>query len=199
MHPEVRALADRFIYEQASLKHIIALLPEAGLLRHVPGSDWNVGQTLAHLAVSLEDYRLVIERWLSGTDPFEGVDVDAINTGTADLYASTSPDELLRLFAEGLLGLVAGLGSIPEDRTFSDLGHHPAPETLRRLCDHTITHATSLIDAVPEVRMDPLVLNWMLHAEFGDDEHRRWQAALLADAREHIAALTGGDEEEDNE
>lgn len=196
MHPEVRAIADRFMYEQATLKHITALVPEGGLRRPVPGMEWNVGQLLAHLALSLENYRELVHRWLSGASPLEGWDPDAINAETAARYESGDADELRRLFGEGIVGLVAALDAIPEGREAEPLGRGTAAETLRWLGGHAIRHAIPLIDAVPEVRLDPLVLNWLLYAEFEDDASRTWQAKLLADAREYLANNPPEEDEE---
>lgn len=198
MHPEIRAIADRFMYEQATLKHITALVPEAGLARPVPGMDWTVGQLLAHLAQSLHAYREVVEQWLSGTTSLEGWDPDAINQQTANEHASATPRQLTDLFGAGLIGLVAALSAVPEDRIEEKLGRGTFVETLRALSGHAVGHAIPLVDALPEVRMDPLVLNWLLYADFADDASDAWQERLLADAREYLATHPH-EEEEDEE
>jgi hypothetical protein len=197
MHPELRAIADQFIYEQATLKLIAALAPEGALARPVPGYEWNAAQLLAHLAQSLDAYREVVDRWIAGGNSLEGWDPDAMNAETAAANVSATAGDLHRLFGSGLNGLVAALARVPDARIADQLGGHPAIETLRRLAGHALAHAIPLVDALPEVRMDPLVLNWLLDAEFEDDAGRQWQDALLREAREYISAHPH--EEEDDE
>ena len=197
MHPEIRAIADRFMYETATLKLITALAPDGGLARPVPGLEWNAGQLLAHLALSLDNYRELVERWLAGADPLAGWDPDAMNAETAAKYANATREGLRELFGNGIVGLVAALDTIPEGRETETLGRGTATETFAWLGGHALRHAMPLVDALPEVRMDPLVLNWLLYAEFDGEASKGWQAKLLADAREYLAA--NPHEEEDEE
>lgn len=197
MHPEIRAIADRFMYEQATLKHILALAPEGGLARNVPGYEWNAGQLLAHLAVSLDTYRGVVERWLAGENALKGFDPPSTNARTAEEHSTVSKARLREMFGTGLVGLVDALSRIPDDRLEERVGPGTVVEVLRGpFGNHALSHAIPLIDALPEVRLEPLVLNWLLYADFEDEASRAWQAKLLADAREYLANQP---EEEDEE
>ena len=82
-----------------------------------------------------------------------------------------------------------GMGKRPS------FGPAPLMETLRVFGGHCLGHAFPLVDALPEVRMDALVLNWLLEAEVEGEDREAWQAGLLAEAREYVASLP--DEEED--
>ena len=197
MHPELRAIADRFMYEQATLKHIAALAPEGALARPVPGYDWNAAQLLAHLAQSLHAYTEVVDRWLVGDSSLEGWDPDATNAETAAANATATVADIHRSFGIGLNGLVAALSRVPDERIADQLGRHPAVETLKALTGHSLAHALPLVDALPEVRMDPLVLNWLLDAEFEVEADRLWQANLLREAREYIANHPHEEEDDD--
>ena len=196
MTPEIRAIADRFMYEQATVKHIAALAPEGGLDRAAPGTSWSVRQLLGHMAQSLNDYAAMIERWVRGESPISpGWDPDAVNAETATRLANAGLGELMALFGTGINGLVAALESIPDERVRDQFGPAPLMETLRVFGGHCLGHAFPLVDALPEVRMDALVLNWLLEAEVEGEDREAWQAGLLAEAREYVASLP--DEEED--
>jgi len=197
MDPEIRALADRFIYEQATLKHIATLAGNEGLQRPVPGYAWNVGQLLAHLANSLSAYGEVVERWLAGEEPLTGFEPPEINARTAEEHATTSVPRLHELFGAGLVRLVGALLRVPGERLDDDLGPATARQLLRTPSRHALHHAIPLIDALPEARLDPLVLNWLLYADFDDEASKAWQAKLLADAREYLASHPREDEEDD--
>ncbi|MEO8541115.1 MAG: DinB family protein [bacterium] len=197
MTPELHAVSDRFIYEHATLKHILAIAPSEALGRPVDGHEWTVGQMLAHLADSLGEYERLIRRWLEGEAPLEGWDPDAMNAATASRYADAGVPEIAELFATGINGLVAALASIPDQQLAEPLGRADALTTLRFLGEHCLNHAIPIVDAVPEIRMDPLVLNWLLGADFEGDAANEWQNRLLRDAREYIASLPDEDDEED--
>ena len=195
MTPELRAIADRFMYETAMLKHIVALLPEDALGRPVPGHEWAVRQHLGHLAHSSHVYREPVRRWLAGEDPLAGWDPDAINAETARAHATIDRRGLLDMFDAGINGLVRSFASIPDGKMAEPFGPREPLQVFRAFEGHTQTHAIALIDAVPEARMDPLVLNWLLYARFGTDAEREWQRALLQEAREYAANHPEEDEE----
>lgn len=199
MTPELRAIADRFIYEQATLKHIAALAPEDALNRTVPGQNWTVRQLLAHLAASLQSYDEIVRRWLAGERTLDDWDPDRVDAATAEAYKTATLAQLFELFGSGLNGLFASLSAIPDDRLAESLGPSDALTTLRGLGAHALGHAIPLVNALPEVRFDPLVLNWVLAAEFEDEESQAWQRQLLGEAREYIASLPEYDDEEDDE
>jgi hypothetical protein len=196
MTPEIRAIADRFIYEQATVKLIATLAPEGALERPIPGHDWTVRQLLAHLAQSLNDYTDMIRNWLAGEFPTpHGWNPDDVNAATASRFAAAELDEIRSHFGVGLNSLVDALAAIPDERANDDFGPAPLSKTFEVLSGHCLEHAIPLVDAVPEVRMDALVLNWLLDASFPTEAGRQWQAELLREAREYVA--NHPDEEED--
>lgn len=197
MTPDVRAVADRFIYEQATLKHIMALVPEGGFERPVSGTEWTVRQLFGHLANTLTTYSEGVRTWLEGDDPTVGDDPDKTNAETVASFSRVPAEEVAALFGSGLNELVGSLALVPEARTNDAFGQMTLLEALTTWAEHALSHAVPLVRALPEVRMDPLVLNWLLHANFDDDERRQWQEELLVEARAYIATL--GEDEEDEE
>ena len=197
MTPEVRAIADRFIYGQATLKHMMALVPEGGFERDIPELDWTVRQLFGHMAQTLTTYCDGVRTWLEGVDPTEGDDPERTNADTAARSSKTPAEEIAAHFGSGLNELVRTLALVPNEKTEDAFGPKTFFEALTDWSEHFLSHAVALVRALPEVRMDPLVLNWLLHATFDDDERRKWQEELLAEARAYIATLS--DDEEDEE
>lgn len=197
MTPELRAIADRFIYEQATLKHITALAPEEAMLRPIPGGDWNVGQLLGHLGASMNAYAGVVREWLLGEPALDGYNPDEMNAETASRFLSATRLDVTQELGRGLVNLFAALWAIPDARLSEPMGRQRALETLQLFGGHCLRHAIALVDALPEVRMDPLVLNWLLAAEFEDEGSRAWQNALLAEAQEYIASHPEDEEDEE--
>lgn len=199
MTPELRAIADRFIYEQATLKHLTALAPEEAMQRPVNGTEWNVGQLLAHLGASMSTYAEAVRNWLLGEPQDERIDPDATTAGTVDRFVGASRLDVTRELGQGLVNLFAALSAIPDERLSDTFGGAAAIDTLRTFGEHCLGHAIPLVEALPEVRMDPLVLNWLLGAEFDDESSRAWQRSLLAEAQEYIASHPDEDGEEEDE
>ena len=197
MTPELRAIADRFIYEQATLKHMTALAPEDAMRRPVPGSAWNVAQLLGHLALSMNSYAGAVRGWLGGETDFSGFDAEAMSEETAARFANASRLDVTRAFGAGLVELFAVLGAVPDERMDAPFGTGTGLDTLRGFGEHFVRHAIPLVDALPEARMDPLVLNWVLDAEFDDEPSHDWQRRLLAEAQEYIASHPEEDEDEE--
>ena len=197
MTPELRAIADRFIYEQATLKHLTALAPEEALRRPVVGLEWDVAQLLGHLGSSLSGYAGLVRGWLLGEPVLDGVNPGEMDAGTAARFSGATRLDVTQALGQGLVDLFAALSAVPDERLSEAFGEETALETLRSFGEHCLGHAIALVDALPEVRMDPLVLNWLLDAEFEDEASQAWQRALLAEAQEYIASHPDEDEEDE--
>lgn len=197
MEPELRAIADRFMYETATLRHIVALLPDGALQRPAPGLEWTVGQLLGHLGQSLTEYAAIVERWLAGEPAIPpGWDPDTMNAETARQYANATERQVFDLLGAGINALVAALAKVPDGRLGEPLGPAEARRVLHTFEGHALGHAIPLVDGVPEVRMDPLVLNWLLYATFSQAEEREWQRRLVAEARDYVAAHAAEEDDE---
>jgi hypothetical protein len=196
MTPDLQAIADRFIYEHATLKHMLTLTSEADLGTSIPGSDWMVRQCLAHLSESLGGYAERIEAWLNGAALEDWSSAEA-NAEVAARSKSASAAELTATAAEGLRRLLPALRRIPEEHLSEPSVAEPAMETLKRFQRHASSHGPSLLEALPALKRDPLVLSWLLRVEFADAENRAWQSRLLAETREYLASLPDDDEEDD--
>lgn len=198
MDPRLRAIADRFMYETATLRHIAALAPETSFDRPLAGQAWTVRQQLAHLAASLGGHAEMVEKWLRGEPPIPGGwHPDAVNAETAAEYAAATVAEVDALFASGIKALVAILQQVPAERLAEPFGPREALVIFHVFEGHALSHAIPLVDALPEVRTDSLVLNWLLHADFGSEEARAWQDRLLAEAQEYFAAHPPEEDEEE--
>ena len=195
MTPELRAIADRLIYEQATLKHMVALAPEDAMRR--PAGGRTAGDTFGHLAAGMSACAAALERSLAGGGPLAvGDGCELANASTDPLPGATRLD-VTRALGSGLVSLVAALGRVPDAHLEPGADAVNALDALRGFGEHATGHAIELIEALPEVRMDPLVLNWLLDAEFEDEASQAWQRALLAEAQEYIASHPDEDEEDE--
>jgi uncharacterized protein (TIGR03083 family) len=193
--PVVRALADRFMYDTATVKHIARNLTEEMAERGTPGSGWTVRQVLAHLALNQQRYAGVVEQWLrdpAAADP--GGDPTEENERTAGENRGTPLEEIVSTFDSSIRELVAAADSVHEKHLSHPLGLWQFVDVLESWSRHQGMHAVDLVSALPEFKTDPMVLNWVLHFDFSSrPEWSEWQLKLIAEVRE-IFSLQGEEE-----
>lgn len=189
--PGVRAAADRFIYEQATLKHLVALVPVGGLRRHVAGSGRTVGSLFVHLAASLTRFA----DSLRNTGDGDALPEPACQQEGPETASEFSALDIVRLFGSGLVDLLSVLQSLPDE--IQPVGERHFAEVLEEWSGHFLSHAIQLLDAVPEARLDALILNWLLDAAFESEHDREWQQALLAEAQAYVASLPDDVDDDD--
>lgn len=195
MTPELRAIIDRLMFDQATTLHIVTSLPDGGTARMIEGTGGTVAQLVAHFAGSQEACAAALGRWLAG----EPAEPPRFSCTTADDEAATLTDAEARLRVS-LRALFAAFHEIPDERLGEPFGEATAIDTFHAWERHYLDHALDLVDAAPEVRLDPLVLNWVLHAGFSDERSRMRQRALLEELRAYYASLDDeGDEDEDED
>ena len=184
--PAVRALADRFIYDTATVKHIAGNLTEEMAGRVTPGSGWTVRQVLAHLALNQQRYAGVVEQWLqdpAAADP--GGDPTEENERMAALNKGTPLEEIVSTFDSSIRDLVSAANGVQDKHLSQPLGLWQFVDVLESWSRHQGNHAVDLVSALPEFKTDPMVLNWVLHFDFSArPEWSEWQLKLIAEVRE---------------
>lgn len=187
MTPEVRAVADRFILDVANLKYLASCIPKGGLDRPVEALGWTVRQAIGHLGASQERYGRTIADLLADAAATASFDVDEFNAEVAEQTRSTPlPDLLgrLDLATARLLALFERMPPGVEDR---EVGGHSLADLLGPWSEHVAEHGIDVVGALPEVRLDPMILNWILYADYSGDERRfQCQASLMAEVRDHF-------------
>jgi uncharacterized protein (TIGR03083 family) len=182
----VRALADRFIYDTATLKHIASNLPEGGADRPTPGSGWTVRQVLAHLALNQQRYARSLQQWLDDpakADP--GGDPTERNAAMAAENRETPVEGIVATFDGSIRGLVAACDAVTGAQLAVPHGRWPFLDVLTAWSGHAGAHAVDLVSALPELKTDPMVLNWVLHFDYSNrPEWADWQLKLIAEVRE---------------
>lgn len=193
MVPAIRALADRFTYDTATLKYVAAAAPEGGLDRMTEGSGWSVRQVLAHLALNQQRYADTVEQWLRdprSADP--GGDPTDVNARMATETSDLPPERIIAIFDDSIRRLVAATDQVEEPALEQPLGLWNVVDVLASWSRHAGAHARDLVSALPELRTDPMVLNWALFIDFsGRPESAEWQARLLSEVRAIIQAREG--------
>ncbi len=182
----VRALADRLIYDTATVKHIASNLPEGAADRSTSGSGWTVRQLLAHLALTQQRYARNTRLWLddaTGAPPH--YDPTEPNARMAAENESTPLPDIVATFDASIRDLVSACDVIDEPRLATPYGTRPFLDILTAWSGHHRAHAVDLVSALPEFKTDPMVLNWVLHFDFSDQpEWAAYQLKLIAEVRE---------------
>ena len=191
----VRALADRFIYDTATVKHIARNLPDGAAERVTPASGWTVRQLLAHLALNQERYARTVRQWLSDPEKADpGGDPTEPNARIAEENVATPVEDIVGTFDASIRELVAACGEMEETRLSAPLGQWPILDVLASWSRHQGQHSIDLLSALPEFKTDPMALNWVLHFDFSNrPEWSEWQRNLIAEVRE-IFELQGEEE-----
>jgi uncharacterized damage-inducible protein DinB len=195
MIPSVRAVADRFIFDTANVKYIAANLPPAGLDRVVASTGWTVRQTIGHLARAQQAYATAIDGFVRGIQPdMATLDPDQANARNVAETSATALDDLVALLEASLVQLVDACARINDDLARSTFVRWPLLDVLSASSRHSVVHGLDFADALPELRHDSMVLNWLLYADYsGNAERTERQAKLLVEVREvYTAPAEGG-------
>jgi len=198
MTPEIRAVADRFILDTANLKYLATALPRGGLEREVPDLEWSVRQLLGHLVASLERYGELSRAFLDAGDVPINLDPTEFNATTAAATRRITLPVLLARCDAAVGALLERLAAMPEEAADRPFGQTRFGDALDIWSKHVMHHGMDLVDAVEEFRLDPMVLNWILHADFSAEPARlARQQHLLAEIRDRFAA--DGDDWDDED
>ena len=191
MTPELRATLDRFILDVANTKYIASELPAGAAARLLPGAGRTVSQLFSHLASALERQGQAVEAHCQGSSVAEADEPDAAVAG--------SPEPVGARLDAALRALVGAASHL----TAADLARDYAPgetaiATLQRWARHFSSHALDMSEVLPELRFDPMILNWLLYADYpGDPRRQQQQRRLLEDVRERYAGEDAGEEDDD--
>lgn len=197
MLPELHAAADRIVFDVANAKYAGAIAGKRGLERKAPGSEWTVRQALGHLAFALHRYADVIPAFAAG-EPAH-FDPESDNVDDARRSAKLPLPDILDTMAAGRDRLIAVLETLDEaalDRPVR--GDLRLRGVVAAFAGHAEHHAIDFADALPRARMDPVILNWVLHADYtGRPALFERQQKLAAEVRAVIAASESDDEDDE--
>lgn len=191
MTPAIRAAADRFILDTANVKYIATNLPAGGLERPVEGFGWTVRQLLAHIATNQDRYAVRLAGVVAGEPPPPSRDAparDRLNDQAAVRARRMPSRQIVRQLDDALSRIVRALEALPAAAASSNVGDRTLAERVTAWSKHCSEHGIDLIDALPELRFDPLMLNWLLYADYtGDAARSTRQRSLLDDVRERYS------------
>ena len=197
-HPEARAIADRFMFDTGNLKLLASLLPLGAPDRQVPSLGWTVRQVLAHLAAAQQGYADCLEA-LPSSLPLSAAAFDEPRLAAARAVEGEPPalPAILDEFDSSLRRLVARLDVLGEEALSCRVGPDTVLDILCGWSEHAAGHAIEEIEALPELRADPMLLNWLLYQDFSDQPTQfALQQSLLAEVRARYAAEEAAFEEE---
>lgn len=197
---EARATADRFMFDTGNLKYLASQLPDGGLDRIVPGAGWTIRQMLAHLAAAQDGYAEILDGLQRGVAPDPSrFDPTAHNAETAAKHSATPLAQLVSLFDSSVRRLVAALVLVDEAASKARVGLFDLPDVLHAWSNHAAGHGMEMLDVLPELRDDHMLLNWLLYEDFSDNPaHQASQQRLLEELREKYEA-EGEDDDDDSD
>jgi hypothetical protein len=174
MIPELRAIADRAIWEGALIAHIATSISDKDAKRTIEQSGATVWQRLAGVAAANRAAAAEIASRI-GVQPDPGSSPPAKAPATLD-------DLLGDLFASRA-ELLAALGKVADSDTA--YGSGPATvllSTIRWLTSHPAESGLAVAEVLPDVALDPLVATWLAGTDFAADgrpELRERQAEYM--------------------
>lgn len=192
MIPPARAVADRLIWEGAILRFLAGILPPGAAERHIPGPGWNVQQLYAHLARQEQAHADRLEGFLGGQpvapskEEYELWQAETVRLGLEyDLDHWLDAIELQRGRLYALLAQVEeARWAGPYDSTRS------VADVVQRWSGHYTEHAFDLVEVVPEVTLEPILVRWLLRLDLsGNPALQERQRAYARRAREALAAV----------
>lgn len=187
MEPRLRAIADRYILDVANLRFMAASLSDEALARRVVDSEWTVAEVVVHLTDATEVQANCIEQARAGVPIEAGYRSPGPGDPGPEVQATL---DRLGTARDRVIGALAAIPPI-DDKDVA---------ALDRWSCHYARHAIDLAEALPEVRMEPMVLNWLLHADFRDEPPAfRRQQALLAEVRERYPGGGEGNEGDEDD
>jgi hypothetical protein len=197
MLPEMRAAADRLIFDCATTHYVATTIGKRALDRRIERLGWTVRQLVGHLALSLEAYADALPRLTGGEASPEPFDWDAANAEMAVTTAKTPLPELLETLARGRDRCIDGFLALGETALAKPMaGGTTVGEVVRSWLPHFEEHALDFADAEPKLRRDPMVLNWILYADYaGRPDLLDRQGALMTEVREWLRDEDDEDEE----
>lgn len=192
MTPETRAAADRLILDVANVKYLAMTLGKGDLDRRCEATGWTMRQTIGHLAASLQVYGEALPRMAGGHEAAEErFDWDALNAETARRTAATPLPELLEALSGGRDGTIEALLALSEaDLARPVTADVPLRAVIAAWMTHLSEHAIDFADTLPAARFDPMLLNWVLHADYSKSAARlERQQKLMAEVRVRLATV----------
>jgi hypothetical protein len=188
MTAALRAVADRLVLDTANLKYLATILPDAALDRPIANSDWTVRQVLAHFGATEHLHADICGRLLAGEEPQSpGFDINVFNAEAVAGKTNASLGELLDAIDTGRARVLQCYEKIPPAALSTPFRNTTLLGLLDGWSRHYARHAMDLLDTVPEVRFDSMVLNWVLHADLRGTSAEGQQRRLFEEVREKFA------------
>jgi hypothetical protein len=201
MMPGILAAADLLMMDSANLRYATERMPADAADRLVAPLGWTVRETIGHIVLANERFAYHIVQRLRGI-PFSGVADEAAEVN-AEAVARTNDIPVRDLLARldiSATSLIAAYKALPDQASGSKEASKAMQNAVAEDAAHMSHHAIDLVDAVPELRTDPMVLNWVLYVDYTGDERRSAaQMTLLKEVRDAILAADGELEDADGE
>ena len=195
MHHELRAILDRFMYEHAGIRHLLAAAPPDADARKVEGADYTTVDLVAHFAEAQEGFATAMQRWVAG-EPVAIADYEPDREPVASTSASRG--EVIERYAASLRSLFDVMHKVDDANFEGTLGDAPAKSVLVRWSQHQLLHVFPFVQVLPETRYNPVIVNWLARAPVPNESVLEQQKAYIADVREYYSRLAEEEGDDDS-
>lgn len=194
MLPLLRAVSDRFIYDNATLVTVAALLDAGGTNEgRCAATGWTPRQTLGHLGYAQEGYAVALERVVAG-EPITRPSGRLNQQQQAAQYAAADVSALIGELHAGRDRVLAALSALSDMLAAAPFAEHTGTLTVAEVVSgffatHMREHGIDLLEAAPALAEDPVVLDWALEPAFAEGREPEWLArrrAVIEAARQRL-------------
>ncbi|MBI2765359.1 MAG: hypothetical protein HYX53_05520 [Chloroflexi bacterium] len=197
MLPELRAAADKLIFDTANIQHVVKHLPRKAADRTVEATGLTLRETFALISARQEWYARSVDQHLRGKHlaAGDGAGEQEYLLKKRRQYEKPPLKDALRALSDARDRLIAAFERAGDDAASDDPGSIWSPAALLAQAHHMEPHALDIAETVPELRGDPLLLNWAFNPDYRDrpDLHER-QQRLFAIVRKDLNRADAGPE-----
>lgn len=198
MEPILRAAADRLIHHTAYLAYVAGEMTPEELEERCEASGYTMRETIGHCVLWMERFVSLVHLLLTeGAAAYERPNADAVNADEREAMGSDDREGLLRRMAVARDAIIAEYATATAPRLSEPLHDDTIGETIHRWTAHLERHALDFAETLPELRYDPLLLDWALSANLKNADEAARQAKFIEDVRAYLASLP--DDEDDDE
>lgn len=171
MDPHLHAAADKLIFDLAMAKYAASIVPKGALRRPLTKGGPTLRDTLVERAALQEGHAAAVRNFFDGKllDGVDFADEQSYRREKKRLATGTPLKEVFASFARSRDRLRTVYAEVGEEQAGQQWGEESLADRLLRDAHHLEAWGLEVAEVVPEVRLDPMLLNWALGADLEGD------------------------------